>query len=339
MTTISDLAGISPVTGDPTLQYFGIEIEVESVVDRYALERPVSQYDWRAVSDGSLRNDGAELISPPSTIAHLEEALPVVYKSMHNQGATVSVRTSTHVHMDMLHRTKAEVLAIAAFYSLVEPSLYAMLPSDREQGIYCVPWYRAPDEAFKLVGALTTGAGFRSELGRSVKYTGLNVGALREHGTLEFRMAHVFDTAEQLLDWIHVLHTVVVIGTAFGSPDDVVNAIATHGLAEIWPYGDADALSEEFDSFYCAEILGSGQSPTWEAPDLEFDQDAEDESVPSLRNMYYDLEGIRSPSSTNWQTAATSTSLFDDDVTVDDIRTSNDFDALLRRMTQSAGER
>lgn len=196
--------------------HFGIELEVENV----RIPDDISDTLWTTVSDGSLRNGGVEFLSSrPFTRAQVDEQVPLFYEWFRKLHYSNGVRTSTHVHVNVMGFTGPEVAAVCHVYTLLEPLLYRYCGPLREENIYCVPWYRARDE-LRYVEHLVTGRW--SGLNNSCKYSGLYLEPIIRFGTLEFRQAPVFDTSEELLTWIDMIERIVYSG--FENPQQVMEA-------------------------------------------------------------------------------------------------------------------
>jgi hypothetical protein len=256
-------------------QRVGCEIEIEGVTNpdfTYCFTNM-----WSVVPDGSLRNNGQELISPAIPVDNLVQAMPHVYDDIHRSRAGGSVRTGLHLHFDMLDSSIEETQAVCAVYSIVEPLLYAQLPPDRDQGIYCIPWYRSPSEARVLAGlneyARKNGhAGVRNLLGqRACKYSGLNILSLATHGTLEFRMAPTFRTWKEAVEWVELIASVVATGKQFRNAEQVLRHITENGVNALLPDKRLPELAKRYDSYYCAELLAGGVKSTWYSPAMEFE--------------------------------------------------------------------
>lgn len=254
-------------------QYLGVEIEVENCPHDYL--RPITDMGWSFITDGSLRNNGREIVSSPITLSKLEEDLPQIYRTLFEAtSARPSVRTGTHVHLDMLDRTFDEVAAICTLYCLAEPALYASLPQDRDLGIYCVPWYRAPNQA-QLIANLYASKDVKGNYHAAhmyeqlnhvgVKYSGLNVIPLTTLGTLEFRMAPTWVKQQDLLKWVKRLMRMARIGAELGTPEGVLDAVSKKGLKNVYSLPNIEELAEEFDGYYGADLIGGRDELVWES--------------------------------------------------------------------------
>jgi hypothetical protein len=259
-TTISDVVHNAHGIDVDTL-HFGIEIEVENARQPRDLEASL----WTTVHDGSLRDGGCEFLSQrPMTKAEVEEQVPWFYRWFDQHSFTNGIRTSTHVHANVMGKTGPQVAAICTLYTLVEPLLFRYCGPVREQNIYCVPWYRATDE-LEYVKYIAEGSW--SYLHNPCKYSALYLEPLMRFGTLEFRMAPVFDNAGALLTWVDIIERVVENGfetseevlAAFRElpSDEFVEGIFGEQLAGVLRgacQADFDELFEQYDVETNAEL-------------------------------------------------------------------------------------
>ena len=250
---------------------FGIEIELEEVTDSLYIDPP-----WEATGDGSLRNHGIELRCSPTYHSLLHEQIIRMYKLFETFSWTAGVRTSTHVHIDVRQYDFSDLEGIIATYCPLEPLLFDMCGREREENIYCVPWYRANEIdklrelIYNLRGSIT------NEL---CKYSALFLGPLRSFGTIEFRHAPVWKEPKPLLDWLQIINAIVTEG-ARRTGEDVLTIADTHSEIELvskllgdeaadtlLSYCDTpvDELMEEADSLrFIEDLIGTENNVTWE---------------------------------------------------------------------------
>lgn len=255
--------------------HFGIEIEVENASTPDGLAASL----WHVVSDGSLRNSGLEFLSQrPFTKEEAEAQVPAFYEWKRNMNYSTGVRTSTHVHVNVLGMGAKEIAAATIVYTLLEPILFRYCGRTREENIYCVPWYRATDE-LDIVKQLDRGLFNSGHM--ACKYSALYLEPITRFGTLEFRHAPVYDTAEQLLTWVDMCERVVYSGfdtieevlECFEelSADEFVKGILGDRLTRVLQ-GVCDAsfeeLMEQYDVLTTAEMaLACTYKPTeWFIP-------------------------------------------------------------------------
>lgn len=209
----------------PDLESYGLEVEAERYhPDNWAADGKALKKFWKLDKDGSLRNNGVEFISVPTPAPDVPEAISVLYKVTGKKWEP-SVRTGVHIHANCLGRTTDELRKIAAYYAFAEPVLFDMAGENREENIYCVPWYRAPEEAEAILAAIkyaeteapNVGA-IRAYWSESCKYSAMYFGPLATYGTVEFRHAETFADQNSFLDWWGMCRS---ISLSYTLPDPV----------------------------------------------------------------------------------------------------------------------
>jgi hypothetical protein len=217
--------------------HFGVELEVENVINNI----PVNGTQWNVVTDGSLRNAGYEILSRrPMTRDVLHPHIDLFYQWLERWRWTTGVRTSTHVHVNVLGKTLEEVWAATVLYTLMEPLLFRYCGPVREENIYCVPWYRSTDELGRV--ADTRESDNLAYLHNACKYSALYLEPIVRYGTLEFRQAPVFPTAQHLKDWCEMVERIVYSG--FESPEQVIETFQELHVDEFVQGVFGDRLAE-----------------------------------------------------------------------------------------------
>jgi hypothetical protein len=177
----------------------GLELEIENFPDRQDREMPA----WVLTEDGSLRNTGCEVVTKPFSIMYADSLLRHVYKAYGiTEDNNYSDRCSVHVHVNCQDLTIGEVQQITLLYSTVERLLFKFIGKDRENNIFCVPWYQAGCSA-NLIS--------KSEQNQKLfakgwqKYTALNLIPLADRGTIEFR--HLYGTCDvdKIITWLQMI--------------------------------------------------------------------------------------------------------------------------------------
>lgn len=190
----------------PAEEGYGLELEAENGQNGHIV-RAIAQMGerWQVKPDGSLRNNGVEFVSRFLYTNEVEPAIQDLYRLTRNRWRP-SLRSGVHVHVNTLHWTMEELHRFFIAYAFVEPLLYRFCGQHREENIFCVPWYRAPDEP--LLIAKMFHRGDIAVLRSSCKYSSLYAGPTRSYGTVEFRQAETFDTAGQFMRWWRVIRNI-----------------------------------------------------------------------------------------------------------------------------------
>lgn len=190
-------------------EFIGVEFEYEMV----NLGRTQTKFDyspwWTAHEDGSLRDMGVEFtLSEPLFGKDLEDALNIMGEMSNDQKYTTGYRTSVHVHLDVRDLSVKEIHKLCLFYTVFERALFRFIGSNREQSNFCIPWYRS-NAYFKYIAALNDPnpdrekiRNYFSGLGR---YSALNLDAIKQYGSLEFRGMHGTTDMNKVKHWINLI--------------------------------------------------------------------------------------------------------------------------------------
>lgn len=203
---------------DPDARLYGIEVEYERVEDPPLMR----DSGWNMVPDGSLRDSGMEFITPPVPMRTAVTSFRRLTRTAAHHEWRDTVRTGIHVHADMRDLTIEQVKGVLAAYGAFEPLFFKLVPEDREENVYCVPWYRAPDQA-RMVPYLARGPMDTER--RSgvplVKYSALYLRPLWNFGTIEFRHAPTWRDPALFRRWMCAINRMIEWGKD-ETPESVV---------------------------------------------------------------------------------------------------------------------
>ncbi len=172
----------------------GIEVECEGVKDQDV----VSEMFWLGKEDDSLRVNGYEYITKLGMrIGHCGDALTQLMSIAQENEWKVSDRTSIHVHLNVLNMTMAQLNGLVILYTVFEQSLFNYASVHRAHNIFCVPFEshlfaRNYNDMPHVVAEAT-------------KYSSLNLKAIREHGTVEFRHMETLYEVAPVWNWVMLL--------------------------------------------------------------------------------------------------------------------------------------
>lgn len=181
-------------------QYLGVEIEVEHIPYPDRIRERCDYSFYHITNDGSLRNNGVEIITKPTQARCIETLLRAIYAAL-PQKADFSPRTSIHVHMNIRDLTFSELTGVIYTYIAVEKLLYNFVGTGRNKSIFCVP-IQETDLPMCLPNFL--GTKNTRHLGW-FKYTGMNLLPISKLGTIEFRHLHGTHDVGLILKWISIL--------------------------------------------------------------------------------------------------------------------------------------
>jgi len=264
-----------PVAGD-----IGLEIETECL-KRYDYVPGLGDY-WGVHNDGSLRHIGVEYVfSRPYTIdgAEYKAALEMFDRQSKAVKFESSTYTSIHVHLNV---TREEVKTIANFltiYFIVEELLNQYCGPDRDGNLFCLKTSVAESTfhtAKDLIESADAGADFLrhavSKLNNTqLKYSALNLYALRHFGSLEVR-THPGSSDVGIIDrWVHILWSLMLYARRHKNPQTIVNnyydsadkkTFLLSVFGEYRKYFNLDNLEERLSDgvFYATLIANSSQN-------------------------------------------------------------------------------
>jgi len=184
---------------------FGIEIEAEGIDEGKEWEG--IKGIWSQKEDGSLRNHGREFVTMPLQFQHLPLAFDILRK--YAPEAQFSHRCSTHVHVDVRHLTRSQIVTLIVLYALTEPLLFAFAGRARQRSNFCVGLEYTND----LNAMLSTAIAGKYAHEDLHKYAALNIiptylssGENPLYGTFEFR--HMYGTLHHasLMDWCGIIN-------------------------------------------------------------------------------------------------------------------------------------
>lgn len=196
---IAKLIGSNPSPrpdGNPDC--FGLEFEVEGFSGVVAYKGSTK---FQAKEDGSLRNNGAELVTGALSLAEAEQAVRDFVQLQTSGKYVHSPRTSTHVHINVRDLLPHELTYFLAVLLALEPALLRLTSPLRRANNFCVPQSLCPDERRR---AVDMGAG-RVQLLRGEKYCAVGLHRLRDLGTVEYRALAGCQRPELVLCCIRVL--------------------------------------------------------------------------------------------------------------------------------------
>jgi len=179
----------------------GLELEIEG----WDVEEEASHRGFSFTSDGSLRGASIEAITKPTYSKFVPHLLEGFYQHFEVKQRNYSERCSTHVHVNCQNLTKHQLRNVCVLYQALERVLFAWIGEEREQNIFCIPWYQC-NISNKFVYKFLSDTD--STVRRWQKYTALNLLPIREQGTIEFR--HLEGTCDitRITAWLNIIGSI-----------------------------------------------------------------------------------------------------------------------------------
>lgn len=210
-TKMYELLGSPDRSGD-----IGVEIEVEGE------NLPVEVAGWDVKAEGSLRGRKGRPVAReggPDTPREYVLPRPLSVKSVAQRMQSLWVeltrgdgrivrltsRASTHLHINMSHRTLHDFLGFLLIYQAIEPMLLRLCGEERNGNLFCVPLYESgdiPHLASRWVKALNAQDIYHLQhYWPRGKYASLNLDPLRTYGSLEVRCFPNTITPADVVKW------------------------------------------------------------------------------------------------------------------------------------------
>lgn len=175
------------------LNPIGIEVEMEKAAK--AIKGSSLQL-WRVEEDGSLKDQGYELVSNLLHNRHIDYALHEL-KLLFEKGPEIEFghRCSIHVHVNVSEFTKYQLIALTATYAVLEESYFAFAEPLRRGNSYCYPLTSTEPPTF-----------FVSDI---TKYCAFNTAPIKKQLTVEFRHLEGTKDIQKIRRWVALVTKLV----------------------------------------------------------------------------------------------------------------------------------
>ena len=188
---------------------FGVEIEVEPnnpTMRPSAFFPQNEEYTryWSTKSDGSLRNNGYEIISKVMNEFEIDQA-----KDSYNESFpwrlfdTTSPRTSVHVHLNFSQNYLFEVITFFCHMLLIEDIVAEYCGKTRKGNLFALESGKSLAN-YNNVKELITKQDYRFG-NNDYRYTAINLESLSRLGTVEVRTMRGLTNIDEVFDWVMTL--------------------------------------------------------------------------------------------------------------------------------------
>jgi len=210
---------------------FGVEVEVET----HATPPNRNTALWEAKHDGSLRGPSKEYVMyTPSSLKDTILAVNTLYRRFEKNNVVVknSMRAGVHVHVNQRDKTLKQVITFLCAYWLVEDYLIQRYCGEERAGnSFCLRLKDAElplNYLFRRIQVNEEQLVSRYDVD-SLRYAAVNIAALVNLGTLEFRSLRTPTTPEPLINWLNVLATLEDQASQFESPAELLDFLSGEG--------------------------------------------------------------------------------------------------------------
>lgn len=198
------------VTGD-----IGIENELEGIGPAGEIMPLNNSKFWTDKVDDSLRSGTEFVLVKPVSIFHLSEAIEEFFRIIRNYNPRTSIRTSTHIHVNVQTKTVREVYNIIIAYYLIEELLIMTQPKERIGNLFCLRM-KDSNAIFQFLKQSLVPeyeyffSFFREE---NHKYSALNLCPVLQLGSLEFRFLAAILSEKEMLRWSVLFYELVSVAS------------------------------------------------------------------------------------------------------------------------------
>ena len=225
----------------------GSEIGIEIEVEGRNLPGAVGGY-WVIHQDNSLRNGGQEyVLNRAITRSELDQALNQFAEAWRAAGAVAddSYRTSVHVHLNCRELTYRQVILNATMYGIFEDMLVQWCGPQRSGNLFCLRMIDAEylphtirtslkNERFDVLGV------------DQMRYGALNMKALYDHGSIEFRSMRGTVDVALIKRWVNILLAIRDASFKYNDPTEILADVSRLGpqgfTAKVFNYADAKEI-------------------------------------------------------------------------------------------------
>ena len=191
--------------------FVGLELELEGVSHGVVMDgAPIDVRSlWRFELDGSLRGRNFEAIfKEPLAGVDVTHAVTALcsHLEQHDKQLRTGHRTSTHVHVDARDLSPDQLQKMVVIYIIFERALFHYAGHNRANNNFCMPMGNYVDllRGISCIGSKDWN-GFDNCIQGIEKYSALNLRALREFGSVEFRQFPGCYDRDTILTWIDML--------------------------------------------------------------------------------------------------------------------------------------
>lgn len=200
----------------------GIEIEVEG------RNLPNPEKYWRREADGSLRGESAEyVLNKPMTLDQAAIALKSLTLDYKKAGtkADDSVRAGVHVHVNVQSLNIVELYNFMTLYLILEEILVKYCGPTRVGNLFCLRSCDADYLIDQLKNVARTRR-FRNLVDDNLRYASMNVKALGNYGSLEFRAMRSTSDFDLIHEWASLLVHLREVAKTYPDPKDIINGFS-----------------------------------------------------------------------------------------------------------------
>lgn len=221
----------------------GLEFEYEGVKDPGGFFDEELALFWTLHRDDSLKDYGSEFtFRDPMFGEDAVKAIELLMAKAAKIGLKCSSRCGIHVHSDARNMEAQQLIGQTILYAIVEPLLFRWIGDDRENSIYCIPFYKADDslvETCNVIKALYTDDTKKTQTTLKQtenfsRYAAYNLQALHKFGSVEFRHMRTTHDFKRVMNWINMILSLKAATIRFATSDGAIIRLAQNSPANVF---------------------------------------------------------------------------------------------------------
>lgn len=192
----------------------GVEVELEGTSLPSNLDYPDFNKYWKSKPEPSLRNGVEYIFRKPLPLIDAKRAVEAFEKTLKEAKAVVSksIRTSTHIHVNVSMYTMPQLYGALCVYYLLEELLVDTQPETRKGNLFCLRMSDANGIQASILRGIQSREHFFVFNNDQHKYGALNLAAVTRFGSFEFRFLQAYTDAKELQNWIRIFTRIVSYG-------------------------------------------------------------------------------------------------------------------------------
>lgn len=234
----------------------GVEVEMEGLdLPNGIPGRTDSRVGWVVHQEGSLRNGGVEYVMDrPCPFDEVEQAVGLLYRQFELSGSALhpSIRTSTHVHINITDLKVNEIASFVCLWGMFEDVLVNWCGPTRSGNLFALRMADCPKVMNDWLNFFSSGF-YYGAFKENNRYLALNPCAMQKFGSLEVRSLRGLQNKEMLINWVSLLRRIKELAkTTYKNPQDIANRFSGANAEQFF-----FELFEGLDQEFLAEILDS----------------------------------------------------------------------------------
>ena len=219
--------------------HVGIEVEVESKTPGAFAKMKLPQVAeyWGYHMDGSLRgaDNGEFVLLKPVDFDEVDKAVDALWDEFKKNKAVLaeSVRTSVHVHLNVLSFYQNRLASLLALWFICEEVLSHFCGDHRAGNLFCI---RAKDGP-AIITEVKNWFENKGEYGMDTEglhYSALNVSALYKFGSVEVRTMRGLTEPAPLKQWVRILKRLYDESAKYSDPRTIIERFSIQGPVEFF---------------------------------------------------------------------------------------------------------